>query len=213
MANDCLAQVQACRIRVARLDPTGVPQPGASNLYVSDALVSFGFGWETEAGDEISEKNACGTIKVNYRGDEQLRRGNVSINLVTPDPQLSEMLSGGVVLTDGAAVGYAAPSLGPVDSDPVSIEIWTKRINNGRLDSTFPYAWWVYPWIEHLRPDDHEHSNANLGMSFAGEALENDNWYDGPLNDWPSTSDRVFQWIPTTSLPNASCGYQTLAAS
>lgn len=213
MANDCLPQVQACRIRVARLDPTGVPQPGANNLYVSDALVSLGFEWEVEAGDEFTDKNGCGTIKVDYRGPDQIRRGNVTIRLVTPDPQLSEMLSGGDVLTDGAAVGYAAPALGDVEENRVSVELWTKRIRDGRIDPTFPYAWWAYPWVENLRPNGHEHANAALLPEFVGEAYENDNWYDGPMNDWPATSDRVYQWIPTDYIPAAACGYQTLAAS
>lgn len=213
MANDCLPQVQACRIRVARLEADGVPLPGANNLYVSDALVSLAFAWEVEAGEEISERNACGELKVNYRADDNLRRGNVTITLLTPDPQLSELLSSGSVITSGAAVGYAAPSLGAVNSDAVSIELWAKRIRDGRLDPTYPYAWWVYPWVDHLRPNDHEHNSGNFDNVFVGEAYENDLWFDGPLNDWPAASSQVYQWIPTTSLPTASCGYQTLVAS
>lgn len=215
MANDCLPHVQACRIRVARLEADGVPLPGANNLYVSDALVSLAFAWQVESGDEITEKNACGDVKVNYRGDDQLRRGNVTIRIVTPDPQLSELLSGGSVLTAGDRVGYAAPSLGAVNSDAISIELWAKRIRDGRLDATYPYAWWVYPWIDHLRPDDHEHNNGNLPMQFVGEAYENDNWLDGPLNNWPGTSTQVYQWLPAlaSEVPAAACGYQTLVAS
>lgn len=216
MANECAAQVQACRIRVCRLEADGVPLPGATDLYVSDALTKVAFAWDVLAGDEITEKSACGEIKVNYRGDDNLRRGNVTITLLTPDPYLSELLSGGDVLTGtSGAKGFAAPELGPVGIDAVSIEIWKKRIFEGRLDPTFPYARWVYPWVDHLRAGDHEHNSGNLPMEFVGEAYENDNWLDGPTQDWLGTSDRVYQWLPDTaaSLPAASCGYQTLVAS
>lgn len=215
MANDCLPQVQACRIRVCRLEADGVPLPGANNLYVSNALVSLAFAWQVETGDEITEKNACGETVVNYRGDDNLRRGNLTIKILTPDPQLSELLSNGSVLTSGDRVGYAAPPLGPVNTDAISIELWAKRIRDGRLDDAFPYAWWVYPWVDHLRPNDHEHSNANFASEFMGEAYENDQWLDGPLNNFPATSSQCYQWIPclASEVPAAMCGYQTLVAS
>lgn len=214
MANDCLPTVQACRIRVGKLALDGAPAPSATGLYVSKALVSLAFNWEVATGTEIAEPNACGEELVYFKAPDNVRRGTVNIRLVTPDPQLSEMLSAGVVLTDGDAVGYGAPALGLVPDDaPVSIELWAKRIRNGRLDSTFPYDWWVYPYITNLRPDNHEHSNANLGAAFVGDAFENENWLDGPANDWPVASDRVYQHLPTTTIPADVCGYQTLAAS
>lgn len=214
MANDCLPQVRACATRVSRLDPgSGVPLPGANNLYVSDALVSLEFSWEVEDGEEINEKNACGVTMVNDKAPDSLKFGTVTITLITPDPQLGEMLSQGTVLTSGGAVGLAAPPLGEVEDAVVSVELWTKRIRDGKIDTTFPYGWWVYPWLTNLRPDDHTHENAALSSVFVGQAYENDNWANGPLNDWPTTSDRVYQWIPTASKPDAACGYQTLAAS
>lgn len=217
MPAECLPQVQACAIRVAKLYPNGVPRPGANTLYVSNALATADFSWETETGDQIREKNACGSVLVDYKAPDDLIRGNVEINLILPDPQLAEMLSTGSVLTVGSGatsrIGYAAPPLGTLTEDPVSIEVWAKRIRDRKLDSTNPYAWWVYPYVVNLRPSDHSHGNTNLAAGFVGEAYENDNWANGPLNDWPSTSDSVYQWIPTSSIPTTVCGYLATAAT
>lgn len=214
MANDCLPQIHACRLRVTKLDATGAPAPGASNAYVTDALASLEFGWETETGEEITEKNACGEIIVNYKAPDSIKRGTVTINLLTPDPELEEVLTAGALLTEGAAVGFAAPPIGAMSEELVSVELWTKRINAGVLDGTFPYARWVYPKVTKLRPGNHTHAQANLGRSFVGEAHENENWGNGGFNDWLAASDRVYQWLPVadTDLPEVSCGYVTVPA-
>jgi hypothetical protein len=213
MADHCLPQLHACPVRVARLDTNGVPLPGAENLYVSGALVRFGTTPVFEDGDEITLKNACGDLCVNYRGDDSFKRLDVTIELCTQDPFLSEMLSGGEVLTDGEARGYAAPALGTVTGNGISLELWTKRVIDEDLDPDFPYAWWVFPKIKNLRIGEKAYENGPLANQFTGRAVENPNWFDGPLNDWPATSDRVYQWIETTDKPVASCGFASLAAS
>jgi len=213
---DCRPQVQACAIRVARLDTNGVPLPGANNLYVSDALVSMGFTAVYTNGDEIEDKNACGIVAVNFRGPDSFKRGDVTIQLTTPDPYLVEMLTGGDVL-DGAAggdpKGYAAPPIGEVTGNGVSVELWSKRVDDGDLDADWPYAHWAYPKIKNLRIGDHTHQNGSLLPQLSGQAYENPNWYDGPVGDWPATSDRVYQWIPAQTMPTPSCAYQELVAS
>lgn len=211
---DCRGIVNACRIRVARLDTNGVPLPGANNLYVSDALVSLAFTAVYTDGDEIEEKDACGIARVNFRSADTFKRGDVEITLVTPDPYLSEMLSGGDVLTSGALPkGFAAPPLGPVVGNGVSVELWAIRVDDGAEDADYPYAHFAYPRIKNLRIGDHSHEQGALKPVFSGQAYENINWYDGPAGDWPATSDRVYQWIATNTLPDASCDYLTLAAS
>lgn len=215
MANDCLPQVGACRLRVTRLDANGVPTQGANNVYVSSALLSVAGAWDIADGAQILQTDGCGNEILNYTSPSTLRKMNLTINLVTPDPQLSELLSAGDVLTSGGAVGYSAPSLAPLAESPVSIEVWAKRIRAGKLDTTFPYAWWVFPWVSNLRPDDFTLENAPLLPTFVGEAYENTGWYNGPTNDWPlpNASNRVFQWIPTATIPTAACGYGTVASS
>ncbi len=215
---DCRPQVQACAIRVTRLDSNGVPSPGADNIIVSDALISMGFTAVYTDGDEIEEKNACGGVAVNFRAADSFKRGDVSLSLTTPDPALLEMLTdGSAFLQDGVDLtrppGYAAPSIGQSSGNGVSIELWANRVSGGDLDQDWPYAWWVYPKVKNLRIGDHTHQNGALLPALVGQAFENTNWFDGPENDWPADSDRVYQWIPTNTLPVTSCGYQTLAAS
>lgn len=211
---DCRGQVNGCAIRVARLDTNGVPLPGAENLYVSDALVSLAWTSVYTDGNEIDESNACGATSVYFKAPDTFKRGDVEITLVTPDPFLSEMLSGGDVLTSGAIPkGFAAPPLGPITGAGVSVELWSIRVDDGDMDPSYPYAHWVYPKIKNLRLGDHTHESGALKPVFSGQAYENINWYDGPVGDWPATSDRVYQWLPAASLPTPSCAYINLAAS
>ena len=215
MADDCLPQVQACAIRVADLDTNGVPLPGPDHLYVSDALTTLTLDPEIKEGDEIEESNACGTICVSYQGDPSLKWLNFELELCTADPYLEAMLSRGTVLDLGAGVpaGFAYPAIGPIKSAGISIELWAKRINNGDMDPDYPYAWWAIPKVVQLRPGSREFANAAQKPSFTGRALENVNWFDGPLNNWPAASDRTAQWVPTSTIPEPQCGPQALVPS
>lgn len=215
MADVCLPQVQADRIRVALLDADGTTAPGASNLYVSDALTTLTATPVYTDADEIEEKNASGTVCVNFKGDDTFKRLDVTLTICTVDPYLHALLTGaqGDVLTDGTAVGFAYPPIGPLTSNGISIELWAKRINNGAVDPDYPYAWWAMPRVKNLRLGDRTFENGAQASPFSGQALENPNWFDGPTNDWPVASDRALQFIPTPTLPNAVCGYQTLVAT
>ena len=214
MANTCRPQVQACAIRVAKLYSTGVPRVGANNLYVSDALTKLTMTPVIEEGSETKLKNACGAACLDYKDCDRLSRLDISIELCTPDPELSEMFTTGVVLTSGAAVGFGAPVLNEETCpDGISIELWAKRpLRGGSLDPVHPYAWWVFPRV-YLHPADSTFEDGPFVATFAGFGVENENWFDGPLNDWPVDSDRVYQWLPTATLPETACGYASLVAS
>jgi hypothetical protein len=199
---------------VALLEPDGVPSPGSSNLYVSTALTTLTLTPVYEEGDEITEKNACGEVCVNYKSPPSLKRVDIALAICTPDPFLHAILvDSSVLLTDGDRRGWAVPPIGVVTGDGVSIELWAKRINDGDLDVDSPYAWWVLPKVKNIRIGERAFSNSALASPFVAEAYENSNWFDGPLNDWPVASDRAVQWFPTDSMPDAECAYATLAAS
>lgn len=214
MPNECLPQLQACAIRVSRLEANGRTDAGANNLYVSDALVTWDVSVELTEGDEFEVKNACGATCVTYKDCDRIKRITITGELCTPDPQLHELMMGGAVLTDGAAVGYAFPELNASDCpNGVSVELWTKQIDStGAQDADFPYAWWAFPRV-YLTPSNRTFENGPLGNPFTGFGVENPNWFDGPMNDWPVDSDRVAQWIPTDTIPEALCSYQSIAVT
>lgn len=213
MANNCMSQVQACRIRVAVLGVDGVPYPGASNLYVTDDFVSVAVTPVYVDGTEISERNACDVVCTDYRGADTLRRGDIVITPCGPDPYLQALLTGSAILTNGSDIGWIAPPVGAVPNNQVSIEVWAKRVDNGTQDPYKPWAHWVYPMVRNLRMGPWTHLNGVLSPTYSGQCYENPNWYDGPVADWAGESDRIAQWLPTAILPTVVCGFQAIVAS
>jgi hypothetical protein len=213
MNDPCLPVIQGCRIRIARLFADGVPEPGAENLYVSRSLFTLALTNVFTDGTEIEEKNACDEVEIYYKGPATYKRVDAVLTLMQPDPYLEEMLGQGELLDATEAIGFKAPALGLVGDNALSLEVWQKRIKNGKLDPQYPYLRWAFPFATNMRPGDFQIGNEALKPGFSMELYENENWFDGPLNDWPDESDRVYQAIPDTTLPDYDCGYLTLAAS
>lgn len=214
MPNDCARHVFVCAMRVARLEANGVPDPGANNLYVTDSLATLTVTPVISEGEEVEVKNACGEVCVNVKDCDRLKRLDLSLGLCYPDPQLLELLTGGVVLTSGNAVGYGMPPLGQAACpNGVSVEVWAKRYDvAGAPDADFPYEHYALPrtyWQHGAKTFE----NGPIQIELNGFATENDNWFNGPANDWPVASDRVMQSLPKASVPTASCGYQTIATT
>lgn len=209
----CLAQVQACATRVTLLDTNGVPHPGAQAMVTTKGLTKLTIKGVYSDGDEFKEKNACGEVLLSYRAPDTFERIDVDLEFLYHDPYLFALMANATVLTDGDAIGSAAPNLGSVEERLVSVEVWARRINMNVPDPDYPYAWWVLPMIKNVRFGDRTFENAPAKPTLSGQGYENDNWYNGPLNDWPAASSQVWQWIPTDVLPTATCGYQTVGAS
>lgn len=215
MANDdCLPQLQCCVVRVCVLDGAGVPNPSTDQMYVTDSLTEIKITPVYEDGDEVVVKNACGTVAFSHKGDDSFKRADFAITTIQQDPYLAAMLSGdGTVLTDSGLHGFAFPPIGPLTSNGVSVEGWMKRIDDGDLHAEYPWAWWVMPKIKNLRIGEMTFNSGETLPAYTGQALQNQNWYDGPLNDWPVASTRVAQWFPSATKPESACGPQDIQAS
>lgn len=210
--NDCIPQVHICAMRIAELDPNGVPTPG-SNLLTVDSIVELAMTPAVKEGAQIEDENGCGSVCVNYKSPDTLLRYDFTMTVCDHNPYVMAAMGRGAILTDGDVRGYAFPALGPTSEEAISIEWFAKRVDDGALQADYPYAWWVAPKITNLRHGPMTWNNGSNRPTFVGRAFENENWFDGPLNDWPVESDRALQWFPIPELPTVSCEPTILPAS
>lgn len=209
----CVPHVSLCALRVTSLNLNGSTVIGASTSYVTDSMVKVTRKPVYEAGDELKEKNGCGAVYVDYLSPGSKVRDDLDFDFLTTDPNLlSLFIQQGSVLTSGQAIGFAAPPIGQV-SGQVSIELWTKRVKGGAVDPDFPYAHHLFPYVQNLQEGQHDFSSSIGHLLLTGSAVENQNWFDGPANDWPAVgSNRTYQWIPATTLPTANCTFTAVAS-
>lgn len=211
--NTCLASLQACRLRVARLTAGGSPEEGDDNLYVTDALIQVQSSPEIEAGDEITQKTGCGDICVQFKDIDRIKRVTLSMELCQLDAELIEMLTGATVLTSGGdTVGFAIP---PFSANPgsVSVEAWSKAWSGAEQetddDDNPVYFRWVWPSTTWTL-GQHTLENGVLSVPLTGQGVENSNYGLGAEADLPGTfpgAEAVFRDI---NIPDANCGYQAL---
>ena len=95
---DYAASVQGVAIRVTRLDAAGNLLNGAGDSYTTSAFLRTSFTPEYEEGDEIVEKSADGTVCVSYKAPDTLKRITMELAICEPDTELSQLISGGLLL-------------------------------------------------------------------------------------------------------------------
>jgi len=210
MAHDNASSVAGMAIRLTRLSASGALVTGPSASYVTKKFVSLGFTPEYETGDEFTTKAADGSVCVTWKAPDTLKRVTLSIALCDPDPEFTEMISGGTLLTQGAnSVGYKSPLVG-VDATPngVAIEVWSIANVNGRQAATNPYWHWVFPYTQMHQAGERAIQNDLLATSFEGWGVGNVGFGDGPAAPlWPFAADAPVAYARTTSIP-AGTGYQ-----
>lgn len=96
---DYAASVQGAAIRVTRLSSSGSLLNGSLDSYTTSAFIRMSFTPEYEDGEEITEKAADGTVCVSYKAPDRLKRVTMELAICEPDPELTALLAGGVLLT------------------------------------------------------------------------------------------------------------------
>ena len=217
MANiDCAASLQLCALRVARLEPDGVPDPGAGNVYTTDALILLTPTAVYTEGDDLEQKNGCGSVCISFKDCDRFKRVDAELQLCAPDPELHELLLGGDLITSGAnTIGFAMPEVGGTTCpNGVSIEAWTKAWDGDAQATDMPYWRFVMPRT-YWKLGARNLENAFMTNPLTGFGVQNPNFFDGPANDVPDTdiSHRALYWFRDDSLPTVDCGANTLVAS
>ena len=217
MAQDYASSIAGVAIRVTRLQSDGSLATGPSAAYVlSGDFISLSFTAEYEDGDEFVQKGGDGAVCVTFKAPDTLKRVTTEIAICNPDPEFSEIVAGGTLLTSaGNTVGYAAPEIG-IDGNPygVAVEVWSRAIQNGKPASSNPYWHWVFPYVVARPSGDRVIENGILANTFEGWGVGNSAWADGPQNDWPfaAVTDRAYMYARTNTAPIGMTGYQTALA-
>ena len=208
------ASIQGVSIRVTRLDASGnlLNEPGDS--YTTSAFMRLSFTPEYEEGDEITEKGANGAVCVTYKSPDTLKRITMELAICEPDTELTQLLSGGLLLRknlgtfaapDRKSVGWSSPATG---DDPagngVAIETWSHAIIDGKKASTLPYFHWVFPYAKLRLSGDRVIENGLLANTFEGYGLGNTAFSMGLDDRWefPVATERPYSyarsyWAPT----------------
>lgn len=177
MAQDYASSILGVSIRVTRLTPSGAAATGPEASYVTSKFVSLSFTPEFEAGDEFTQKAADGTVCASLKAPDTLKRVTLSVAICDPDPEFTEIIAGGRLLTDELSdktVGWSAPSIG-VDATPngCAIEVWSKAVSNGKTAGVNPYFHWIFPYAQMRISGDRVIENGMMGTSFEGWAVGN----------------------------------------
>jgi hypothetical protein len=213
------ASIQGVSIRVTRLDANGNLLKGPGDSYVTSAFMRVSFTPEYEEGDEITEKNANGVVAVTYKSPDTLKRITMELAICEPDPELTSLLSGGLLLRknigtfaspDNKSIGWAAPGVG---DDPagygVAIETWSHAIKDGKKDAKLPYFYWVFPYVKLRQSGDRVIENGLLANTFSGYGLGNVNFASGIDGRWeyPVAAERPYAYARATWAPVGLNGF------
>lgn len=218
---DYAASIQGVSIRVTRLDANGNLLNGPGDSYTTSAFMRVSFTPEYEEGDEITEKSANGSVCVTYKSPDTLKRITMELAICEPDPELTNLVSGGLLLRknlgtfaspDNKSVGWSSPAVG---DDPagngVAIEVWSLAIKDGKKSATLPYFHWVFPYVKLRQSGDRVIENGLLANTFEGYGLGNVNFQDGIDDRWefPTAAERPYSYARTSWAPTGRNGFYT----
>lgn len=201
------ASVQGLALRVIKLDAGGAPLDPFVSI-VTRSFVSASFSPEYEDGEEIVQKAADGSICVQYKAADAFKNVNLDLSICEPDPDLYAALAGG---TKVGTAGWASPEAGDTPPDPVSIEIWSRAIVDGKPDVINPYFHWVFPLAYMRLSGDRTLENGLLANGFAGYSVGNaslNSVLDGTSTDltealWAAgTTASAFQYDQVAAIPS-----------
>jgi hypothetical protein len=189
----CFSSLGACALRVAKLTSGGVPVPGASNGYVSTALVSVGVSVEISEGDDLEQKNGCGDICATFKQPDRIKRLTLSMDLCQLDTYLINFLTGAPMYTSGGLpIGWQFTPVSSGLTTYVSFEVWSKAIDAGTqavpafTSPNAAYFHWVFPKTQWTLGDV-TIENGIMTVPVNGFSTENSVLTaDGPFNDWPA---------------------------
>lgn len=211
-ATDHANSFQAVAMRVGKLNANSTPTTGSNSAWTSNQFISVGFTPTYQAGADLAQLAADGTVCADYKSPDMLRYAALSVAICNPEPELRQLMGGGIVFTPppgtGAVTGYGAPLPGSVPvPNGISLEVWSRAIVNGKPASTNPYWYWVFPYAQLWPTGETTLENGLPAMVFSGYGYGNASWAPGVDGAWPFTSDRAYQYARAATTPTITNGF------
>lgn len=226
----CAGSLQVCALRGVRLDADCSPNHGPYAAFSTAALASISSTPEIEDGEEFQVKNGCGVVTHYVKDKDRVKRQNITIELVTYDFEIIEIMTGDQILVDAAGMTIGIAQGGPQSTPPngVYLEAYTKAVEGDdscAIPTEDPIPGW-YEWIwprAFFTMRDFTLENNFANVTLEGYSLTNSQLPDdGPFGDWPwDSGDGVAEWdtqwtrnivLNSAGPPTTGCGYVTLGS-
>jgi hypothetical protein len=174
-------------IRVARIDEcTDAAIPGASNGYVFNCFRSLELTSNIEDGEETILRNDCGKKCWQTKQCDDLTNMGVSFELLNPDYELTNLLTGATLINDGAEnIGYFVQD-GANCAPWVSVELF-EQVPDESCAAGHRYRRIVLPKAR-FRPVGNPTREGQLrviGLEATTAAASIAAWGEGPFLDSP----------------------------
>lgn len=212
IATDHANSFQAVAMQVSTLNAASVPISANGNTWMSTQFISVSFTPTYQAGADVAQLAADGTLCLDYKSPDMLRYVALSIAICNPEPELRETLSGGELFTpppgSGAVTGYGAPQHGTFGTpNGISIECWSRAVINGKPAPVNPFWYWVFPYAQVWPTGETVLGNNIPAIVFTGYGYGNASFGTGPAGAWPFTSDRAYQFARAATTPTLQNGF------
>jgi len=208
----CIGELQACVLRVARLNSDCKPTGGTSGGIVTAGLVTLTADPTLKEAKEYEQENGCGALLFSLESEDKIKGYRLQGELGFSDFEMMAILFGGdVILGDGGGdfagevIGYYDPVYTSPARNGVYLEVITTAIESGAGDcftssGGTPVALGHIFGKAKLTPGQLSFADEIKRVTFTGQSRNNPNLYDGPWDDWPGVG-----YIPNS--PHVVVGY------
>jgi hypothetical protein len=217
-ATRCFTPIKGRVLRVVALDDCGVPVSGAgSGVVVAAGFTQVQQSAEYETGTEFFERTADGSLCVNQKDPDILKRLNLTVDVCQVDPGMLSTISLVRLLTASESptgTGFALAEGAPTGH--FSLEVWQRDAGSDACaDGETRWVYNAWPHLVNPKIGDWTIANALSPLQWLAESRKvspvwtiGDAWLgSGAVTVVP---DHWFVNLTTTDPPVEQCGIQDL---
>lgn len=201
MALFCPSSIKGCALQIARLNECGVvldPLTPNSRIATS-AFTEITLSPDTEDGEDITIKNACGAICIRNKDCMRLKGFDVKMKLCGIPLMVFEMVLDSILLDATTPGDFKGAVLRESKGDPCalpkSIEVWSYNANRAECGiggtGSAIYVHWLLPFTSNWEiSSDITFNQGAMEVELSGYAENNPNWFP----TWPAAT--FPSWVP-----------------